>query len=175
MRRRVEKCQSGHQGVLSLDAEMEHMKSYLERWIHDNCPKTGDPNLNWHLCHDALSCWLLLAVSVSRKRFYSHAKEGDTNGGQRMTTPQDQHRQQKQQRLLFGLSTRLFKEALKAPRALLMTHRAAILPFAASIFMRQSSRRDLILRTALRTAGSPGHPQTPTFVREAGVCMLVML
>lgn len=175
MRRRVEQCQPGHQGALSLDAEMEHVKSYIERWIHDNCPKNGDPNLNWHLCHDSLSCWLLLAVSVSRKRFYSQKNNEDPSGAQKTISPQDQHRQQKQQRLLFGLSTRLFKEALKAPKALLMTHRAAILPFAASIFLRQNSRQDLVLRTALRMVGSPAQPHTPTFVREAGVCMLVML
>lgn len=154
---------------------MEHVKSYIERWIHDNCPKGGDPNLNWHLCHDALSCWLLLAVSVSRKRFYSQTKDEEPEEGAKAANPQDQHRQQKQQRLLFGLSTRLFREALKAPQGLLMTHRAAILPFAASIFMRQNSRRDLVLRAALRMVGSPGQAYTPTFVREAGVCMLVML
>lgn len=154
---------------------MEHVKSYIERWMHDNCSRDGDPNLNWHLCHDALSCWLLLAVSVSRKRFYSQAKGENPKGGVDTKSPQDQHRQQKQQRLLFELSTRLFKEALKASKALLMTHRAAILPFAASIFMRHNSRRDLVLRTALRMVGSPGQAYTPTFVREAGVCMLVML
>lgn len=56
-----------------------------------------------------------------------------------------------------------------------MTHRAGIFPFAASILLRLGGQRDLVLRTALHMSGEPGKPHVPTFVRQSGTQMLVML
>jgi len=156
VRQRLDRYQPGFQTTLSLDAELEHIKAHAEKWIQDWCPREGDKRLNWHLTHDALSCWLLLAVRIARKR------------------PEPSKTSHEQQ-LLLALSIRLFKEALKAPDAVLTTQRASIFPFAASIILRLSGRRELILRVALRMSGEPGKPHVPTFVRDAGNQMLVML
>lgn len=152
---------------LSLDAELEHIKCYVETWIKDWCPEDGDPTLNWHLTHDAISCWLLLAIRIARIRLQS----SDTHDGAYLK----QQREQRQQSLLRSLSIRLFEESLKFPEAMAMTQRAAVFPFAASVLLKLSSRRDLVLRAALRMAGEPRKSFVPTFVREAGNQMLIML
>lgn len=159
VRQRLEQYQPGLRGRISFDAELQHIKTYIEKFIHDWCDESSDKSLKWHLSHDAISCWLLLALCIARKRFQ------DVSISQ----------QQEHQQLLLRLSVRLFKEALGTPEAVRMTHRAAILPVAASIILRLSTRHDLILRLALRMAGEPEKAYVPTFVREAGNQMLVML
>ncbi|KAF4469436.1 hypothetical protein FALBO_3656 [Fusarium albosuccineum] len=165
VRRRLEKYRPGIRDTISLDAELQHIKSYMEKWIQDWCGCDSDHFLNWHLSHDAISCWLLLALCIARKRF--PPSEG--------TSSSQQQKQDDHQKLLLDLSMRLFKGVLKTPQAVLMTHRASILPVAASIILKLGSRRDLVLRVALRMAGEPGKPYVPTFVRESGNQMLVML
>lgn len=140
----------------SLDAELEHVRVYIEVWIQEWCPRDGDQNLNWHLKHDAISHWLLLAVRIARKRPSSPS------------TPQHQE-------LLLTLSLKIFEQALEVTDAVHMTHRSAIFSYAASIILRLSVRRALVLRLALHIAGEPGKPFVPTFVREAGNQLLVML
>lgn len=56
-----------------------------------------------------------------------------------------------------------------------MTHRASLFPFAAAIILKLGNQRDLILRVALRMAGTPGKPFVPTFVRDGGNQLLSML
>ncbi|KAJ3542353.1 hypothetical protein NM208_g4149 [Fusarium decemcellulare] len=139
--------------------------SYMEKWIQDWCGRDSDHFLDWHLSHDAISCWLLLALCIARKRFPPSE-----------STSSSQHQKQNDhQKLLLELSMRLFKGVLKTPHAVLMTHRASILPVAASIILKLGTKRDLVLRVALRMAGEPGKPYVPTFVRESGNQMLVML
>lgn len=156
VRRRIEQYRQGPDISISLDAELEHIKTFTEKWISDWCQRDGDNCLNWHLTHDALSCWLLLAVRIARKRPQSYNTSH-------------------QQQLLLALSTRIFKEALRASQAIHTSHRSAIFPFAASIILRLSTRRDLVLRLALRMTGEPGKPHVSTFVRDAGNQLLVML
>lgn len=160
----MEQYQSVPGTGLSLDAELEHVKSYIEKWIQEWCHTEGKPHLNWHLSHDALSCWLLLAVHIARRRTELCN-----------ASPISHRRKQEQQRLLLGLCTRLFMGSLKTPGAVRMTHRAGIFPFAASILLRLGGQRDLVLRTALHMSGEPGKPHVPTFVRQSGTQMLVML
>jgi hypothetical protein len=154
---------------MSLSAELEHIKSYMEKWIHAWCPKYGNSQLNWHLTHDALSSWLLLAIRVARKRL-------------QLSKPAHPHQQcrnqqrQEQHQLIRTLSVRMFEEALsQAPSTILMTHRASIFSFAAPIVLNLSDKQDLVLRVGLRMAGEPGRPFVPTFVRETGIQMLLML
>lgn len=183
VRRRLEQYQSGSQKSmpldteLSLNAELEHIKNYMERWISHWCPNStkrgsnsASENGNWHLLHDALCSWLLLAVHVARARF--QCVEETVTPNQQDEVRRSQH---EQQQLLVHLSTRMFEEALRVPSSLVITHRASILPFAASVILRLSKRRDLVLRAALRMAGEPGKPTVRTFVRDAGRQMLVML
>lgn len=85
------------------------------------------------------------------------------------------NQRKEQQRLLCDLSIRLFQEALaQVPATVRMTHRASIFPFAAHIVLKLSDKRDLVLRLGLRMAGEPGRPFVPSFVREAGIQMLLM-
>lgn len=167
MRRRLDQYLASPRSSLSLDAELEHIKVYIEGWIEDWCPRDADAVLNWHLSHEATSCWLLLAIRVARVRLQS-TRLADRHH-------RHQEREQQQQNLLLSLSVRLFEESLKFPTALAVTQRAAVFPFAASIVLRLGSRRDLVLRAALRMAGEPRKPFVPTFVREAGNQMLIML
>ena len=118
--------QSGMQNSVALDAELEHVKSYLETWIQTWCSQEENPHLRWHLLHDALSCWLLLVVSVARTRF--QLSQGQKNLQLHRNL---QQKQQRQQQVLLKIATRMFNEALKVPRALRITHRASIFPFAA--------------------------------------------
>lgn len=155
---------------MSLDAELEHIKNYLERFILHWCPNAEKRRGNWHLLHDALCSWLLLAVHVARARFQSCSEAKSQTSQDRL-----KRSQQDQQQLLVKLSVRMFEEALKLPTSLLITHRASIMPFAASVILRFSKRRDLVLRAALRMAGEAGRPTVRTFVRDAGRQMLVML
>lgn len=157
---------------MSLDAELEHIRNYMDRFIQQWCPDTESRRINWHLLHDALCSWLLLAMHVARVRFQS-ASTSELKS-QRL---QDQIKrsQQDQQQLLVNLSTSMFEEALKVPSSLVITHRASIMPFAASLILRLSKRRDLVLRAALRMAREPGRATVRTFVRDAGRQMLVML
>ncbi|KAF7192820.1 hypothetical protein HII31_05868 [Pseudocercospora fuligena] len=172
VRRRLEHCQIGVQRASALDAELAHIRNYLEHFIQQWCPDAETRHSNWHLHHDALCSWLLLAIHVARVRFQSTSTSEVKT--QRL---QDQLRrsQQEQQQLLVSLSIKMFEEALKVPSSLVNTHRASIMPFAASVIIRLSKRRDLVLRTALRMAGEPGKPTVRTFVRDAGRQMLVML
>ncbi|RFU31591.1 hypothetical protein B7463_g4710, partial [Scytalidium lignicola] len=152
VRRRLEQART----TLALDAELDHIESYTERWIQDWCPEDGDQRLNWHLSHDALCCRLLLSVYIARK------------------WPKRSNMIQQQRRLL-QLSIRIFKEALEVPLTVHMTHRAGIFPVVAAIILKLSNRRDLVLLLALRMAGEPGKPYVPTFIRDAGSQMLAML
>lgn len=120
----------------------------------------------WHLTHEATSCWLLLTLRVARKRFPSTGPP---------LSSQQKLKKQEHQRLMLELATRVFQEALGTPFAIRTTHRSVIFTVAASIILKLGGRRDLILRTALRMAGEPGEPYVPTFVRDAGNHMLVML
>ncbi|KAL4882335.1 hypothetical protein BJY04DRAFT_217253 [Aspergillus karnatakaensis] len=151
VRQRLDQHRVSLETSLSLDAELEHIKSYLENWIQRWCG-SDEVHLHWHLKHDTLSCWLLLAVHIARKRTQSGA----------VSHYSLQEKQWKQQQLLLALSARLFKESLQAPEAVRMTHRAGIFPFAASILLRFGEHRDLVLRTALRMAGEPGKLHVPT-------------
>ncbi|KAF2108080.1 hypothetical protein BDV96DRAFT_588175 [Lophiotrema nucula] len=145
-----------------LDAELEHIKVYIESWMQEWCSAKARSAVNWYLVHEALSCWLLLVTQVAKAR---------------LRKPHQQHEkhQQRQQQLMLSLALRLFTEALKVPRAIRTTHRAAIFPFAASIVLRTCSRSDLILAVALQMAGEPGEPHVSTFVRESGIQILLML
>ncbi|KAL1844933.1 hypothetical protein VTK73DRAFT_1485 [Phialemonium thermophilum] len=158
VRQRLDQYEPRLRTGLSLDAELEHIKAYIERWIRDWCPEDGDRRLNWHLTHEALSCWLLLAVNIAKRRPPQHAAD-----------------QARQQQLLLDLSIRMFKLALRVPEAIRTTHRSSIFPFAASIILRLSARRDLVLRVALRMTGDPERPFVPSFVRDSGNQILVML
>lgn len=120
----------------------------------------------WHLTHEAISCWLLLTLRVARKRFPSTGPP---------LSSQQKLKKQEHQRLMLNLATRVFQEALGTPFAIRTTHRSVIFTVAASIILKLGGRHDLILRTALRMAGEPGEPYVPTFVRDAGNHMLVML
>ena len=153
---------------MSLDAELEHIKAYLERWIRHWCPDGERRRSNWHLMHDALCSWLLLATHVARARLQSPTESSNCQEQARQS-------QQDQQHLLASLSIKMFEEALKVPASLVITHRASIFPFAAAVILRLGRRRDLVLRVALRMAGIPGKPTVRTFVRDAGRQMLVML
>ena len=154
---------------MSLNAELDHIKSYMEKWIQTWCPKYGNAQLNWHLTHDALSSWLLLAVRVARKRL---ELSKSTHVHQRIRNQQ----RQEQLKLMRKLSVRMFEEALsQAPSTIRMTHRASIFSFAAPIVLSLSDKQDLVLRVGLRMAGEPGRPFVPTFVRETGIQMLLML
>lgn len=146
-----------------LDAELEHTKTYIEEWLRKWCPGDDNPRVNWYLTHDALSCWLLLAVQIAKVRLESSH------------VSRVQHQNHGHQQLLLSLATRIFVEALKVPDAIRMTQRAAIFPFAASIVLRLGSHRDLVLRVALRMAGESGEHHVSTFVRESGIQMLLLL
>jgi hypothetical protein len=153
---------------MSLNAELENIKSYIEQWIGRWCPESGNSQLNWHLTHDALSCWLMLAIRVAQKRSKLC----------KWTSAQQHHRnqqRQEQQQLLVDISVRIFEEALRQhPLTICMTHRAAIFSFAAHIILKLGDKQDLVLRVGLRMAGEPGRLHVPTFVRETGNQMLLM-
>ncbi|OAL53053.1 hypothetical protein IQ07DRAFT_629540 [Pyrenochaeta sp. DS3sAY3a] len=146
-----------------LDAELEHMRAYIEDWIRKWCSESNDPAIMWYHTHEALSTWLLLVTHVAKIRL------------QRSEDQLQTHQQQRHQQLMSHLAVGLFSEALKVPYALRNTQRASVFPFAASILLRTNSRPDLVLPVALHMAGDPGKHQVPTFVREAGIQMLLMV
>lgn len=139
-----------------MDAELNWLNGYIDRWIQEWCNAQGDPRLKWHLLHDALGYQLLLSARIVGKS----AKSDSTSIHQRM---------------LFDVASRMFTEALRTPQNTHMTHRASVFPFAAAIMLRFCDRRDLVLRLALRMAGDHYGPHVPTFVRDAGNQMLAML
>ncbi|CAO2658286.1 Nn.00g060090.m01.CDS01 [Neocucurbitaria sp. VM-36] len=160
-RQRINKDIGGRHSSL-LDAELEHIKAYMEGWMQDRCPGRENPSVNWYLVHEAISCWLLLVTQIGKVRL-------------RKPYQQRPRQQQHQQQLMSSLAVRMFTEVLKVPHAVRTTQRATIFPFAASIVLRMYSRSDLVLPVALQMAGEPGEVHVPTFVREAGVQMLLML
>lgn len=168
VRQRLEQYRPGVQTNLSLDAELEHIKSYIEKWMQKWCPKEGNAQLNWHLTHDALAVWLLLAIRVARRRLQLCKSPRKSQLGR------NQQRLEQQQ-LLRDLAVRIFEEALSQPPATIrMTHRASIFPFAAHVVLKLSDKSDLVLRLALRMSGEPKRPSVPTFVRESGHQLLLM-
>ncbi|KAF4967389.1 hypothetical protein FSARC_5047 [Fusarium sarcochroum] len=164
VRRRLEQHHSDPQSSISLDAELQHVKCYIEKFIRDRSNEGIDKRSRWHIIHDSISCWLLLAILIARKRFPPSPDAIPSN-----------EQQHEHQQLLLSLSKRLFDEAIDSIDAVRTTQRAAIFPVAASIVLRLSTSRVMVLRLALRMAGDPGRPYVPTFVREAGNQMLVML
>lgn len=127
----------------------------MDHWREDWCPRDGDYSKYWHFVHDSLSCHLFLsALALERSR------------------PADLAHYQ---RHLLRLSLRMFEEALKFAGLTHMTHRGNALVFGASILLKLSDRRDLVLRVALRMAGDATRPYVPTFVRSCGCQMLAML
>ncbi|KAJ4252333.1 hypothetical protein NW762_010931 [Fusarium torreyae] len=164
VRRRLEQHQSGTQYSISLDAELQHVKCYIEKFIQDRCNEVLERRSKWHITHDAISCWLLLAILIARKRFPPSSEIHSVS-----------EQQHAHQQLLLTLSKRLFAEALNSDDAVRTTQRAAIFPVAASILLRLSACRTMVLQLALQMAGDPGKSYVPTFVREAGNQMLVML
>ena len=154
---------------MSLGLELEHIRGFIEHWLQRWCPTSGNPQLNWHLTHDALSCWLLLAIRIARKRL--QASKSSKVGHE----VRDRQRTE-QQRLLRDISVRMFEAAAsQAASTLCMTHRAAIFTFAAPIVLKLSDERKLVLSVALRLAGDPESLHVPSFVREAGSLLLIML
>lgn len=163
----------GRQGQVWLDAELQHIQTYLEQWVKDWCgtkvQQDDNKDLTWHLKHESVSCWLLLALRIARKRFPARLSE-------MCQEDMDLRRREKEHRmLLLNLSTRLFSQAVECLDSVCMTHRASIFPVAASIMLNLGGRRDIILRTALRMAGEPGEPFVSSFVRDSGNQLLVML
>lgn len=134
----------------------------MEGWMQDWCPGRENPSVTWYLVHEAISCWLLLVTQIGKARLEKPYQ-------------QRPRQQQHQQELMSNLAVRMFTEVLKVPHAVSTTQRATIFPFAASIVLRMCSRSDLVLPVALQMAGEPGELHVPTFVREAGVQMLLML
>jgi hypothetical protein len=153
---RIAKLGDDLQSSLALEAELHWIKVYTERWLAEWCPRDRDGRNTWPLLHDGLLCQLQLSVRIARER--------------RTLTESLNH-----QRDLLKLSVRIFNEALQVPQATHMSHRASILPFVAAIILKLSDRRDLVLRLALRMAGSPDRPNVPTWVHKAGCQMIAML
>ena len=168
-RGRIDQVPDDSRTPFALDAESEHIKVYMETWVHERANQDGSTcSASWSLSHDCLSCWLLLAVRIAKARLRCSQALGKSQS-------QSHNHNGQQQQLLLSLATRIFEEASKVPDAVRMTNRAAIFPFAASIILRLGSRRDLVLRVALNMAGEAFQAHVPSFVREAGVQTLLML
>jgi hypothetical protein len=136
----------------------------MDRW----CSLASSSQLKWHLTHDALSCWLLLVTTLARKRLELCVSAESRS--------QYRQQQQEQQHLIRLLAKRMFEEAVAQPsHTLCMTHRASIFSFAAAILLKFGEHTSLVLCLALRMSGEPGGHFVHTFVREAGIQIMLML
>ena len=132
------------------------VNEYIDQWIEEWAPHDMCGQIRWHLLHDALGTQILLVAHIAKRRSADPASNKDGA-------------------VLLKTSTRLITEALNAPPAPHMTTRASMFPYVAAIVLKMSDRTDLVLRLALRMAGSPLSKQVPTCVWAAGRSMLAML
>ena len=153
---RVRSLGRGPATELSLDSTLIWVNEYIHQWIEDWASQDKGSQIRWHLLHDALGTQILLAAHIAKKREANSASKKD-------------------EAVLLDTSTRLIVEALSTPLAPHMTTRASMFPYVAAILLKMSDRVDLVLRLALRMAGSPCKEQVPTCVWAAGRQMLAIL
>lgn len=151
---RMEQAVSTPHRQLALEAELNWIKTYIARHISQWC--LPDKANCWPIKHDALAQQFLLIARIRRKMDPS-------------IEIWSQHPD------LLPLAIEIFTEALSSPNPAHMTHRASILPLVAAVILKDGTRRDLVMRLALRMAPDPTRPSIPTFVRDAGCQMLSML
>ena len=156
MQARIETACRGPLAHTAIEQEVSCIEIFIDNWISDWCSAIAGQQKVWHLIQEALSLKLLLLAQI---RFPGSSP-----------SPRPRYKQ-----LLVDTAVRMFEEALKTLTTPHMTHRASILTFAASLVIRFTNRRDLVLRLALRLAGDVHRPSVPTTRRDAGRQMLALL